>query len=130
MLGVVKLFQNCRRTFIRPLRVRDGYAPGEKADSHCRASGINCRPVRWLRDALLVGARTGEPCFLGNLNLTQRLVGSLAVRGTELQIGNVRDPTFVLRAPKKVDVVFAHISHQELSRFLPLNQATGESDKL
>ena len=92
-------------------------------------SGVNRRPVSRLRDALLVGAGAREPRFLRNLHLAKRLVGRLAVRGAKLQVGNVRDPAFVLRAPKQVDVVLAHISHRELSRFLPPNQATGGFDK-
>lgn len=81
--------------------------------------GIYGWPVSWLRDSLFVRSSAGEPRLLCDLNFAKRLIGRLPMRRAEFQVGNVRNPAFVLAVPKQIDVVFAHVSRSKLIRFPP-----------
>ena len=70
------------------------------------------RTIAWFGDGLLVRLRAGQPGFFRSRDLAQRLIRRLAVCGAELQVGNVRNPTLVLFAPKKIDVILAHLVTQ------------------
>src|SRR3972149_4275879 len=69
---------------------------------------VNHRPITWGRDRLSCLAGRFQPCFLGKLQLSQRLLGCLAERGAGLQVRNIGNISAILIAIEDVDMVVAH----------------------